>query len=213
MFWNILDQPRQLLLKELAAELPVPGSYLAGGTALALLVGHRYSVDLDWFSPEEFNPGQLPEKLEKFGEVRVAETSRGTFHGWVGDIQVTWLYYPNPLLAPLVKSEDTPGLLLASLLDIGVMKWAAVSDRGARKDFFDLLALSQKGITFERMYPLLAEKFPKANINYYHMVKSLAYFDDAEREAMPVMLDDSRWEEVKEHFLGVHARMLKKLIL
>ncbi len=214
MFWDILDQPRQLLLKKLSGDLPIPGSYLAGGTALALLIGHRYSVDLDWFSPQDFDPGKLGSQLKRFGEVRIAETSSGTFHGWVDDIQVTWLRYPNPLLEPLVESEDSPGLKLASLVDIGLMKWAAVSDRGARKDFFDLYALEKRGVTAERLYPLLVVKYPNANINYYHMIKSLAYFDDAEREAMPVMLEEADWEAVKVYFRRVQAKLLKeKMVL
>lgn len=213
MFWNILDQPRQLLLKKIAGALPLPGSYLAGGTALALLIGHRYSVDLDWFSPQDFDPGKLGSKLKCLGEVRIAETSSGTFHGWVDNIQVTWLRYPNPLIEPLVESEDMPGLKLASLVDIGLMKWAAVSDRGARKDFFDLYALEKRGVTAERLYPLLAVKYPKANINYYHMIKSLAYFDDAEREALPVLLEEADWEEVKVYFRGVQAKLLEEKMI
>jgi len=70
-----------------------------------------------------------------------------------------------------------PGLKLASILDIAVMKWAAISDRGSRKDFIDLyLICNTSGLTLESLVPLLSKKFPEANINYYHMLKSLAYF-------------------------------------
>lgn len=51
MFLHILNEPRLRILKRLVATPPVANAYLAGGTALALLLGHRESVDFDWFSP------------------------------------------------------------------------------------------------------------------------------------------------------------------
>ncbi|WP_093690809.1 nucleotidyl transferase AbiEii/AbiGii toxin family protein [Sporolituus thermophilus] len=63
MFWQVLDADRRDLLKRLAAALPLPGSYLAGGTALALLLGHRMSEDFAWFCPSDFDPGALSDCL------------------------------------------------------------------------------------------------------------------------------------------------------
>ncbi len=80
MFWDILDPPRLSLLKNLAFDPPVPRSYLAGGTALAIMMGHRESVDFDWFTPENFDPGILSRRLERFGEVKVGETGPGTLY-------------------------------------------------------------------------------------------------------------------------------------
>ncbi|WP_071934028.1 nucleotidyl transferase AbiEii/AbiGii toxin family protein [Thermosinus carboxydivorans] len=82
MYWQVLDAARRDLLERIAVSLPLPGSYLAGGTALALLLGHRMSEDFDWFCPSDFDPGQLSERLRAFGIVEVAETAQGTFHGW-----------------------------------------------------------------------------------------------------------------------------------
>ncbi|MGI6253646.1 MAG: nucleotidyl transferase AbiEii/AbiGii toxin family protein [Aminivibrio sp.] len=211
MFWNVLDESRQYLLRRLAENPPMKGAYLAGGTALALLFGHRLSEDFDWFLPRSFDPGRLPPLLELFGEVAVAETHTGTFHGWIDGIRVSWLYYPNPLLEELRKAKDLQKLFLASPLDTGLMKWAALSDRGARKDFLDLYELARQGITLERLFPLLPRKFPGKRLNLYHMVKSLSYFDDAEKDPWPVMLRETDWNRLKEYFLSSQTRLIKDL--
>lgn len=109
MFWNTLDRPRKILLTRLAANIPVSASYLTGGTALALILGHRKSIDFDWFTPNEFEPGILLRDLSVLGKVKVAETKKGTFHGFIDGIRVTWLMYPNPLLNPLINVKDVLG--------------------------------------------------------------------------------------------------------
>ncbi|WP_041570960.1 nucleotidyl transferase AbiEii/AbiGii toxin family protein [Candidatus Desulforudis audaxviator] len=211
MFWDVLDRPRHVLLSRIVSNMPVPGSYLAGGTALALMFGHRKSVDFDWFSPEQFDPEQLYYRLSSLGRTRIAETRRGTFHGFVNDIRLTWLYYPNPLLEPLVAANDIPGFFLASLKDIAVMKWVAISSRGARKDFIDLYSICRSGYDLEELLSVLPLKYPGVDINSYHMVKSLSYFDDAEREVMPVMLKEISWRAVKEYFLAQQKRLLNRV--
>lgn len=212
MFLNILGEPGLHLLKQVLAAPPVPNAYLAGGTALALILGHRESVDFDWFSPAMFDVEAVEKNLSKMGQLRISETKKGTFHGFVNGIRVTWLYYPNPLLDELITSPDIPGLRLASLIDIALMKWAALSSRGSRKDFIDLYFIAQTGLELKLFLPLLANKFPDSNINYYHMIKSLAYFDDAEHEAWPIMHKTVQWEEVKVFFLQQQRLLLDKYL-
>jgi len=209
VFPGILEEPRFDLLKRIAAAPPVPNSYLAGGTALAMMLGHRQSIDFDWFSPNMFAVEAVAEKLSAFGTLDVAETKKGTFHGFVDGIRVTWLYYPNPLLEELIISPGIPGLSLASLVDIALMKWAALSSRGSRKDFLDLYFIANAGLEIKALYPLLIRKFPQANINHYHMIKSLSYFDDAEREPWPIMHKPAEWADVKGYFLKQHKLLLE----
>ena len=56
MFWDILNGNQQQVLEKILNNMPLPRSYLAGGTSLALILGHRESIDFDWFIPEEFDP-------------------------------------------------------------------------------------------------------------------------------------------------------------
>ena len=207
MFWHVLDKPRQSLLKRLCKNPPLEGAYLAGGTALALLYGHRESEDFDWFLPENFDPGSLAFRLKDFGTVTVAETHSGTFHGWIDGIRVTWLRYPNPLIEPLLEAHDLPEFFLSGPLDTGLMKWAALADRGARKDFLDLYELSLQGISLHDLFYLLPGKFPGSRLNLYHMVKSLSFFDDAEGDPWPVMLRQVSWSALQRYFLTSQRKL------
>ncbi|MEW5783747.1 MAG: nucleotidyl transferase AbiEii/AbiGii toxin family protein [Bacillota bacterium] len=121
---DTLGAKRKAFLSLLVDKLPVEKSYLAGGTALALMLGHRESIDFDWFSPVDFDPEALASNLSRLGRLEITETTKGTLHSILDGIRVTWLHYPNPLMADLVQPPDMQGLALASLLDIGLMKWA-----------------------------------------------------------------------------------------
>jgi len=81
--------------------------------------------------------------------------------------------------------SDIPHLKIASIVDIGTMKLIAASQRGARKDFIELYVIAQSGISLVSLIERLPDKFPNTSINYYHIVKSLVFFDDAEQEPMP----------------------------
>lgn len=210
MLLNILGEPGFNLLKRIAAAPPVADSYLAGGTALAMMLGHRRSEDFDWFSPSMFAVETVVESLFVLGALNIAETKEGTFHGFIDGIRVAWLYYPNPLLSALVTLPEVPGLSLASLVDIAVMKWAALSSRGSRKDFIDLYFIAKAGLDVKGLFPFLSRKFPGAEINRYHMIKSLSYFDDAEREPWPIMLKPAKWIDVKGYFLEQQRLLLEE---
>jgi len=124
---------------------------------------------------------------------------------------VTWLYYPNPLLDRFITCSSMPGLKLASLKDIGTMKLIALSHRGSAKDFIDLYKLNENGLDLESLIRLTPSKFPGTKINYYHIIKSLSYFDDAEAEPMPRMHADLNWADLKYFFLKEQSRLLEKI--
>lgn len=208
MFWNVIDQTRQSVLKQILESDPAPDSYLAGGTALALLLGHRESIDFDWFTPTPFASEQIESSLSQSGRLMITEAKPNTFHGILNGVQVTWLYYPRPLLEDLIVSADLPHFRLASLLDIGVMKLIAASQRGAKKDFIDLYTLEQHGISVTSLISRLSDKFPESSVNYYHIVKSLVFFEDAELEPMPRMLRSVEWDAVKNHFIRLQKPLL-----
>lgn len=108
------------------------------------------------------------------------------------------------------KSFELFQLPLASIVDIGLMKLAAVSHRGAKKDFIDLYAINENGVSLNELFDLLPRKFPGICINFYHIVKSLSYFDDAEMEQAPVMRVPMDWEEIKRYFLYKQKELLEK---
>lgn len=211
LHWFTLRKEQKSLLNLIADQMPLQGSYLAGGTALALIIGHRESVDFDWFSPAEFDPESLARKLSLIKPFKVNEATRGTLHGIMDNVRVTWLYYPNPLLDSFITSSSMPGLKLASLKDIGTMKLIALSHRGSAKDFIDLYKLHENGLDLESLIELMPSKFPGTKINYYHLIKSLSYFDDAEAEPMTRMHVALNWADLKKFFLNEQGRLLEKI--
>lgn len=151
--------------------------YLAGGTALALQIGHRQSVDFDFFSPKPI-PKNALDNLEKMltGSVvtpLIATADELTVS--VDDIKVSLVYYPFPLLFPLVTEA---GHTLLSAREIATTKAYTIGRRGALKDYLDLYYCLQGTIT------TLAQILTDAQQKYAHaftdrlFLEQLIYLDD-----------------------------------
>ncbi|MCL0028373.1 nucleotidyl transferase AbiEii/AbiGii toxin family protein [Peptococcaceae bacterium] len=209
IFWDVIDYKKRALLKKLIKYIPLTDFYLAGGTALALLLGHRKSFDFDWFSQSKFDTSELLNKLSKLGNTELIEIKKDTLYLFLDNVQLTWLYYPYPLIDPVIKVE---GINLASLTDIALMKLIAISQRGERKDFIDLYVILQekRGTDLELLFELLPLKFPESQINYYHIIKSLTYFEEAETELN--MCNSIDWQEVKDFFMQEQKKIINKKI-
>ena len=176
--------------------------YLAGGTGLALQLGHRVSVDLDFFSISEqltevFRE-QVVANLEAKGVKTVVELSEGrTLKLIVGGVAVSLFHYPYPLVGPVVEPPGLPPI--ASLEDIGLMKLTAIIGRGVRRDFIDLYFICCV-IGLERLATLSSKKFEKVRDLGVQAARALTYFAEAERDAEPEMLKDVDWKQVKGYF-------------
>ncbi len=192
----MLDASTRGALAELGPVMTERGLYLGGGTAVALHLGHRRSQDLDWFSERRLPDIMvLASDLEAEGiDLSVESVERGTLHCRVMDVPVTVLEYPYPLLRSTTTSADL-GYTLASLEDLAAMKMSAIAQRGSMKDFLDVYAMTLSGLDLASMLGLYRKKYSIDDIS--HVLYGLSYFDDADREAMPVMLWDVRWETVK----------------
>lgn len=175
----------------------IKNAYLAGGTALALQLGHRISVDLDFFTGQDFNETELSAKLTTSLIFTPDGTTQGTVWGKLGQTKFSMFHYKYPLLEQTVLFE---GIQLASLADIAAMKIHAIEDRGTRRDFVDVYFLLKK-YTLEEMLTFYQKKYAVLEDHLYSILRSLDYFEDAEQEQqMPKMLTSVNWEEVKEYF-------------
>lgn len=170
------------------------GWILAGGTGLALQLGHRYSEDLDLFRPGAFEPERLAEDLSRVGETVVQSRSEDTLHALVDGLRISFLRARPPLLFPGADYRD---LSVADPRDIAVMKVIAIGGRGSRKDFVDLYFYLQGGAALHGVFELLRRRFKALDFNEYHLLKSLAYFEHAESEPMPSMIKPVEWSEVR----------------
>ncbi len=153
--------------------------YLAGGTALALQIGHRTSVDFDFFTPQDFDTAQiykiLGETLEEANLLRTQEERNTLSIETSTGVKLSFLSYPYPLLDPLVSLEHID---LAALTDIGCMKFAAILSRSQQKDYVDLYVILQR-VPLARFAELLPRKFSNFNVNL--AFKSLVYLKDIEQ--------------------------------
>lgn len=182
--------------------------YLAGGTALALYFGHRFSVDLDWFSESFNNSSEFTISLKSLGKLQIEYESEHTFNGALDDVRISFFQYPYKLIRP--AHEYRPNVSLASLEDIAAMKMEAVSRRGSRKDFIDLYFLLERYALGE-LFEFVREKFAGLEYNEAHLLKSLVYFEDAEKTEMPRMIRPDSWLQIMKAIKAKVATFMKQL--
>jgi hypothetical protein len=197
---GVLGRRQLAVQRRLGPFLDPSPFYLAGGTALALQLGHRRSVDFDWFSERPLtDPLRLATDIEGFGvALDVDGVEKGTLHARSAGVRLSFLEYRYPLLRPLLATREL-GLSLASLEDIAAMKLAAVAQRGSRKDFVDVFALGRV-MDLGEMLAHYRRKYRLRDVG--HVLFALSYFDDAERERMPVMLRRWSWAEIRRAIQG-----------
>lgn len=177
---------------------------LAGGTGLALHLGHRYSEDLDLFGTQPFDPAELAQSLSMIGRVRVQQIAEDTLHLELTGLRVSFLRTQAPLLFPGTSYRR---LTVADPRDIAVMKVIAIGGRGSRKDFVDLFFYLKSGGTLAGVLSLVDRRYQEVDFNTYHLLKSLVYFTDAEEEPMPQMIKPLAWDAVKELMIAEVRRL------
>lgn len=198
--WETLAEPTAEVFQALAS-LPLPSHYyLAGGTGLALQIGHRISYDLDFFTAEPVlgpaGRSVLQNQLAALPDVTIRHEADGQLYALIQGVEVSFLYQHHPLLYPL---RDVQGVSLADPIDIGLMKLAAVKDRGTRRDFVDLYCLRVEA-TLSDLFALIPRKYYDRPDFSVHLAYALSYFDDAEQDPRPLeMRVAASWETVKRY--------------
>jgi predicted nucleotidyltransferase component of viral defense system len=205
MFTKTLFGNTKTALAILGKSHLMDNAYLAGGTACALQIGHRISVDLDFFTPQEFDAEELVRSLKNIGEFKLDKQSWGTILGEFEKIKFSIFVYKYPVLFPFRSLVD---INILDLRDIAAMKINAISTRGIKRDFIDLYFICQKGISLKETLSFYNRKYRTLASNIVHIQKSLVYFVDAEMTAMPKMLKKVAWEDVKRYF----ENEVKKLV-
>jgi hypothetical protein len=199
-----IDKKTQCVLGKVAALRSIQQFYLAGGTGLALQIGHRGSVDLDFFSKNAFHTGTLKQELAGAGNLYIMLETVDTLDGALDDVKVSFFEYRYDILFPLLFFR---GVAVADLRDIAAMKLTAISSRGSKKDFIDFYFLLE-AFPLPELLHFFEGKFRGIEYSTIHLLKSLSYFEDAEDEPMPRMLTDVSWEQVKKKILTEVNRFL-----
>ncbi len=171
---------------------------LVGGTSLALQLGHRFSIDLDFFSSKQPIPANIQAILMQHGmHVEDISLSEKIKIVKVNGIKVDFVEYPYNWLSLPVFLEETR---LATIEDIAAMKLSDVTNRGTKKDLVDIYFLLNR-FSLNEMLALYRQKYPEAS--EFLVYKSLTYFDDAELEPMPKMIFPISWQEIKNKILEI----------
>jgi hypothetical protein len=185
--------------------------YLAGGTALALRVGHRRSIDLDFFSTlDEVLEGTRHEILDALSPSAPLslEEVDGNLLLRVLDLHVGFFSYSYSLIGP---TDSVEGVEVASLTDVGLMKLDALIGRGSRKDFYDVYTIAHC-IPIPNLLALTEIKYPRARDFQLMAAESMVSFENADEDLQPDLLIDVPWEQVKRFFIA-QARSLGEMWL
>jgi hypothetical protein len=205
MFAAALPQGRLEILERLVQLKGLQNFYLAGGTAVALHLGHRISEDFDFFTPQEFDALLLRDELYNTGEFILTDIKSHTLHGIFSGVKVSFLYYAPLLVFPPISYR---GCLIADLPDLAPIKLDTVGSRGSKKDFIDLFFISES-IPLKDIFKLYEKKYAQWQINIKHLILSLTYFEDAEkaRDKIIMLKKSATWDEIKK-FFEVQAKAL-----
>ena len=181
--------------------------YLAGGTGLALRLGHRISVDLDLFAKietlDEAIRGSIVAELEREHLVdRLQDSVLGLVLKVDGQA-CSFFSYGFPLLS---APDLISGLHVAGILDIGLMKLDAIAGRGTRKDFYDLFFIADY-VSLDVLFDRSRDKYAHARDFGMQVLTAMVDFDIADQQEEPTMLEPVDWEEVKA-FFQTEARRL-----
>ncbi len=189
--YKTIDPGTLQLLKSLQAMPVMQGLRLVGGTALALQLGHRKSVDLDLFGEISAEPLEIRRELEEKHAVTIIKESSHIFIYQIDGVKVDLVNYNYSWICPPVIDDE---IVLAGVKDIAAMKIAAVVGRGTKKDFIDINQLLRV-FSLKDLLDLYVQKYPDGSP--FIAMKSLSFFEDAESDPMPVMFEETDWDSVK----------------
>ena len=206
MFEQVLPGNTKAILALLEKSEIIQKAYLAGGTALALQLGHRISYDLDFFTLEEFDENKLLPEIKKISNFQLERIAWRTILGKFKGVKFSIFYYGYPTL---FSPKRFGKINVADARDIGAMKIAAIASRGAKRDFVDLYFICKEIVSLSEAVQLYDKKYKNLAAMAMHVMKSLTYFNDADPDEMPKMLKKAGWEEVKIYFENEVKRLVK----
>ena len=205
LHYETIDPTTLELLKNLLQIPEFSDLRLAGGTSLALQIGHRKSIDLDLFGKLDADSFAVSSRLSRLGESILLKQTQNIHIYLINGIKVDLVNYPYPWIEEI---NDRDQLRLAGKSDIAAIKLAAITGRGTRKDFIDLYFLLRE-FDLGTMLRFYSEKFYDGSP--FLVLKSLAYFEDAEQEPDPFMIGKIEWQSVKETISFAVMEYLKNL--
>lgn len=170
------------LIQSLQAEPALRSFALVGGTALALQLGHRLSVDIDLFSREEYDVDEILELLIRRYRFQRSYQSKRALKGSIRGVMVDVIRHDYTELEVLQEQ----GVRLLSARDIAAMKLNAITGNGTRvKDFIDVHFLLER-YTLSELVQFYQQKYSQDDC--LAVLRSLVYFEDVDLADWPHLL-------------------------
>ncbi|MBQ8760400.1 MAG: nucleotidyl transferase AbiEii/AbiGii toxin family protein [Bacteroidales bacterium] len=189
-------EPATLELLKQLQEIPLLSeTRLVGGTSLALQIGHRKSIDIDLFGAINCEHYELVDELSDLGDLKILKESKNIHVYQLNGVKLDIVNYKYPWMEPMFVEDN---LRLADIKDIAAMKITAIIGRGTKKDFIDLAFLLDI-FSLDEILSFYEMKYSEAS--RFMAMKSLVYFDDAERDPLPFMIKEKSWKDVKNRIL------------
>lgn len=193
--FTVKEETYQLLQSIFSIEVINKQFALAGGTSLALQIGHRQSIDLDIFSYDSFDVREIEIALSSVPEFdfKLTNARKQMLFAYINQIKCDFIQEPAKLIKPFIEKD---GVKYFSVEDIAAMKMHTICGRGKKKDFFDVYALIEKH-GWQTMLKWFEEKYDSSQL--YFLWRSITYFEDAEEDVdiegyAPYTKD---WQEIK----------------
>jgi len=208
LFKETVDQSTLELLIDLQKRPYLKGFHLVGGTALALKLGHRKSIDIDLFSNFNFDTGQILENLSSDYPFKLFFSANNTIKGTIDSVQIDILAHRYPLIC---EPDFVENISILSVEDIVAMKLNAITINGQRvKDFIDIYYLLEV-YSLEEMIAFYKKKY--SQYNEVNVIKSLCWFKDVELAEWPVLLKNPEleWGTVKKRILKATKNLMNNL--
>ena len=209
MLYTQAVEPSTLdLLKDLQSKEYLKGFYLVEGTALALRIGHRKSIDIDLFSNFGFDALQVLEKLSFDYKFNLFFSATNTLKGSIDSVQVDIIAHRYPFVK---EPELIENFSMLSVEDILAMKLNAIAVNGQRvKDFIDIYYLLQR-YSLAEMVSFYQKKYALGN--EVNILKSIIYFDDVDLTDWPILLKEPtlKWSAVKKRIIQASLEYTKNL--
>ena len=194
LYKNAIEPTTLDVLEKICGQPKFNAFALGGGTNIALRKGHRFSIDLDFFTSEPFGTSDIYKTItENFKDVELLFEQNQTMMFFINGVKVDFILYPFKWLKSFDFFEE---IRLIHFEDIIPMKLQAVSNRFSKKDFWDIELLLVE-FPLGQMLKIFKKKFPAIDIGY--IIHSLTNFENAETEEDPVCLIPNSWFEVKYH--------------
>ena len=197
---EILNKSQKELLAQIGL-MDKSGFYLAGGTALALQIGHRTSLDFDFYTDNHFDSPILINNLKKqfTDNIEVKDDqSKDTLFAQINGIKFSAFYYPYKLISKLI---EYPPIRITSMEDISAMKVAAIVQRGKRRDFIDFYYLLET-FGLANILAFSYQKYPWYKEMDGIIFTSLTHFKDADNDGedrgITVLDKDFSWDKCKK---------------